>query len=96
MTTATDLLIELAASIPLLPGAACKGRAATFDKAADRTGLPGQRAQTEARRICRACPCKVACRTWFDRLPESDRPLGIVAGRLHSRNRATHPNMARA
>lgn len=68
---------------PALPGARCRGRSHLFDG-------PGQNEDNatvtfrhdHALRLCRGCPALHACRTWFDSLPERERPEGVVAGRL--------------
>lgn len=67
-------LLALAASVPPLPGAACKGRATLFDGE-----TPADRARAE--RVClHECPALGRCRRWVAATPPSRRPVGVVAG----------------
>jgi WhiB family redox-sensing transcriptional regulator len=74
--------ISLPATITQLPdltGAACAGRSDLFDLAA---GPPRHR---EAIALCARCPVLAACRAWFASLPAAERPVGVIAGRVHRR-----------
>jgi WhiB family redox-sensing transcriptional regulator len=65
--------------LPDLTGAACAGRSDLFDLAA------GSRHHREALALCARCPVLTACRAWFASLPSVERPLGVIAGRVHTR-----------
>ena len=76
-----------------LPDAACVNRIELFDATA---GGPGRgRGETAyARRaalaLCRQCPALKLCRQWFDHLPDWERPLGVVAGRVITHSTLAH------
>jgi hypothetical protein len=61
---------------PNLPGAACRGRWDLFDGDASYTD------QQTAKALCAICPCKAACQSWAEALPQTLRPEGIIAGRM--------------
>ncbi|WP_094287663.1 hypothetical protein [Mycobacterium lehmannii] len=64
------------ASVPALPGAACKGRGPLFDGE-----TPADRIRAE--RLCRdACPSLGRCRRWVGSLSPSRRPTGVIAGKF--------------
>lgn len=71
--------------IPALPGAACRSRHDVFDllpgTSPDRDDLAA-----EALAVCRGCPALVGCGQWFDSLPPTQRPVGVIAGRINERN----------
>lgn len=76
-----DKLLDAIGSGPDLPDAACRGMSLAFDPA-ERGEDPADveyRHQT-ALRICVTCPALASCRAWFDALPRSQRPQGVVAG----------------
>ena len=76
--------------VPNLEGAACAGRSDLFDLAPSDSG---DRAHSEARAlaICARCPVLGACRAWFASLPAAQRPVGVIAGRVH-RPRGPRPD----
>jgi WhiB family redox-sensing transcriptional regulator len=55
-----------------------------FDAAAaDRRHLTQVAAVRQAAlQICAHCPELTRCRDWVDSLPASQRPLGVIAGRI--------------
>lgn len=66
---------------PSLPGARCRGRHRLFDEA-----QPGEDADyrhSQALALCGTCPALTRCEQWFDDLPRSRRPAGVVAGQLN-------------
>ena len=79
---------ELSSTIPDLPGARCKGQSRLYDRTIG--ALRGPRQLTEMARkqalpTCSICPVLAQCRTWYDSLPASERPAGVVAGVLNTR-----------
>jgi len=67
---------------PLLPGARCRGRHHLFDEPAS-SELPESvdARQFQAVGLClSSCEALGACREWFDSLPPSQKPPGVVAG----------------
>jgi hypothetical protein len=84
-----ELISALAQAIPELPGARCRGRHELFDLAPPWEDDDTRRYRTDAaKRLCGACPALIACGTWFDGLEPSDRPSGVIAGRLYNPRRA--------
>lgn len=92
----TTVLVEaITARSPALPGALCVGCHALFDPAehGDDRAVTGQR-HDEARALCARCPVLAACTTWVKSLPSQQRPVGMIAGRLHDKHthhREDHP-----
>lgn len=82
-----DLLTELA-SAPQLPGALCRGHAPEWDEpeAADDPDDTAERIEFAVSACCR-CPALAPCAAWFDGLPATRRPGGVVAGRIGSEQR---------
>lgn len=83
MTPLEQLLAELAAGIPDLPGAACRGRHQLFDPPGE--GVLRDEPAEVARRqaaitICNRCPVLDACAVWVASLPRRQRPVGVIAG----------------
>lgn len=78
-----DLFAALAGT-PRLPGARCRGRSWLFDPA-----RPGETQETVAARhrqalgLCGHCPALDRCIEWFEALPKSDRPRGVVGARIN-------------
>lgn len=71
-----DELLGALAGIPKLDGARCVGKSEVFD-------LVDDPETTEyALQQCSNCPALAACELWFDSLPESHRPEGVVADRI--------------
>lgn len=85
--TGADLFAALAA-IPRLPDAACKGRSELFDEARPHEA-PDDVAyrHAAATRICQDCPALQPCRAWVDSLKPSQRPVGVVCGRVTTEHR---------
>jgi hypothetical protein len=84
-------LIGAMAGVPVLAGARCRHKHATFDDA-----QPGESDETVAARHAQAlrlclgdgssgigCPALAACESWFRSMPPSRRPSGVIAGRVH-------------
>jgi hypothetical protein len=71
-------LIGVAAAVPRLPGAACRGlgEMADIEIRSSRTDIDA------AIEICLGCTEMQRCRAWLDSLPAGHKPLGVVAGRL--------------
>ena len=65
--------------LPDLTGAACAGRSDLFDLAA------GSQHHRKALALCARCPVLTACDAWFASLPAAERPVGVIAGRVHKR-----------
>ncbi|AFM16986.1 hypothetical protein Mycch_2203 [Mycolicibacterium chubuense NBB4] len=77
-------LFDAVGLAPSLPGAKCRGRHRLFDP--PNHGVePGEAeyAERAAQRLCSVCPALVRCAAWFESLPPSRRPLGVVAGRVN-------------
>jgi hypothetical protein len=62
-----ELLDDLC-TVPLLPGAACKGRTDVFDDLAR---------ATEALQICAGCPALAACRDWLESTSYKPTPVRV-------------------
>jgi len=76
-----DLLAELEATVPRLPGAACVGHHELFDLLPAGTRNPDYWEQTAAAlQLCRGCPALQACKQWLVSLASAARPSGVVAG----------------
>ena len=75
------------APLPDLTGAACAGRGDLFDL---RPVHSDHRAYREALALCARCPVLGACRAWFASLPAAERPVGVIAGRVHRRPGPSH------
>lgn len=87
MTDWNTMVAELG-QIPELPGARCRNRHELFDATiVGRRGAPPddlEYARSAAVRLCRACPALDPCRAWFEALPATQRPRGVVAGSLNN------------
>ncbi len=83
MSAIDRLFAELAASIPALPGAACKGRHQLFDpQPDDRHPDIARRLENTALSICKTCPALEPCRAWLAGLEPHQRPFGVTAGKV--------------
>ncbi|MGP4058782.1 hypothetical protein ACTWP6_28845 [Mycobacterium sp. 4D054] len=74
-------LFDAVGLAPSLPGAKCRGRHSLFDDAA--TGEHPDvvvRRHAEAIVLCARCPALDRCVDWYESLPRSQRPFGVVAG----------------
>lgn len=77
---------------PALPGARCRGRHHLFDEQGkNETPEAAAERHTQALGLCRLCPSLAGCTTWFDTLPASRRPKGVVAGQLNIPNPPGRP-----
>ncbi len=81
-----DQLAAILAAVgaaPALPGARCRGRHHLFDEA-----TPDEDPDTvayrhdHALRLCRSCTALASCEQWFESLPRSQRPSGVIAGQV--------------
>lgn len=86
--TQWQTMSALLAGIPELPGARCSGKASLYEATvAERTKAPAiradlERARTGALRLCAECPAAGPCLQWFDGLPVTRLPRGVVAGQV--------------
>ena len=81
-------LADLAASIPRLPEAACKGRHELFDAPAeDMEPVIARRLESTALVICQTCPELEPCREWLDGLESHQQPYGVTAGMVRRERR---------
>lgn len=77
---------------PALPGARCRGRPHMFDEQqTDEDIEAAAQRHAQALSLCRDCPALASCSAWFDDLPRSKRPTGVVAGQLHRPNAVGRP-----
>ena len=78
-----SLLAELLRGTPKLDGA-CVGRwPGLWDPPTKDEDPPdSEYRHSRALTICRNCSCLDACASWVEGLPRSQRPAGVVAGRL--------------
>lgn len=76
-------LLDALGAAPALPGARCRGKAHLFDEAGKHEA-PETTAQRHAQAagLCQGCTALASCAAWFDSLPRTRRPLGVVAGRV--------------
>lgn len=74
-----DLLGDLG-SMPVLPGALCKGKGDLFDPGEGRGAH-----HVRAIELCGRCPALQPCEEWFESLSAKERPRGVVAGRLRGK-----------
>ena len=103
MTYVGSLLDELGAA-PNMPAARCATDHGwqLFDRTIEGNcrGVGGSEnlaaARAQALRVCANCPELQRCRAWFDRLPPSQRPQGVCAGRLNvtTKRRTTNKETA--
>jgi hypothetical protein len=62
---------------PELKGGRCVGEWEIFDNEHGSAEL-----EEYAINLCQACPALAECRSWFESLKPSKRPIGVVAGRV--------------
>jgi WhiB family redox-sensing transcriptional regulator len=74
--TVVDNLFAALRSIPALPGAKCVGRHELFE-----SPDPGDIAN--AVELCSHCPARLPCAQWVESLPPTQRPAGVVGGRVY-------------
>jgi len=87
----TDLVDALGLA-PSLDGALCRGRSTAFDE-------PPPEADEDvaidlvvaAMVICDRCPAREACTRWLEGLAPTQRPAGVVAGRVTAPELAQTP-----
>ena len=78
---ATELLGDPATRF--IDSAACAGRWQLFDPGAEGEPFDTVRYRHQAaQRVCGTCPVLSECRSWIDSLPQEERPLGVIAGRV--------------
>jgi hypothetical protein len=88
MSTAIDeLFAELAAGIPDLPGARCKGRTEWDEWECPET-------IEFCIHHCNSCVELQKCSQWHDSLTPAQRPTGVCAGRLNKPRRPRKPKDA--
>lgn len=81
--------------IPDLDDAACVGMWAAFDPAEpDENTDDIEYRHNAALALCKACPALPDCSAWFDSLKPSQRPPGVVAGRVTAPRRPGRPRRA--
>ncbi len=92
MSDQLDDLIAAIGRAPVLPGARCRGRHHLFDTADSREDpdVAIQR-HSQAVELCARCPSLTRCEDWLDSLPNNQRPLGVVAGRVNLANPVGRP-----
>lgn len=90
--TSLDSMLGAILGAPALPGAKCRGRHHLFDdRHPDETPDTREQRHNAALTLCRNCPALNPCAAWFDRLRPSQRPEGVIAGRVHVRKFRTKP-----
>ncbi|ULE32585.1 hypothetical protein [Mycobacterium sp. IDR2000157661] len=79
----------LLAGVPDLPGARCKGKADLYERTVAVQRADGEPTRDEldtaraaALALCAECPSLVPCRAYVDGLRPSQRPHGVIAGRV--------------
>jgi WhiB family redox-sensing transcriptional regulator len=89
--TWTDLLAAVGVA-PALPGARCRGKHHLYDDAEknEAAEVVAQR-HAQALQLCSGCTALASCATWFESLPPSRRPPGVVAGRLSAAKTVGRP-----
>ncbi len=88
MSAVDRLLDELAAAIPALPEAACRGRHELFDaQPEDRHPDIARRLEQTALGICATCAALEPCREWLAGLEPNQRPYGVTAGTVRRERR---------
>ena len=81
---------------PSLPGAACRNRAELFDRAAGGyVRADVEYARSAGPRPMSVVPSLAQCRAWFDSLPVSKRPRGVIAGQVVTKRWLTRRGDAR-
>ena len=77
-------LLDAVGLAPSLPGANCRGRHALFDDGAtgEHPDDVNQR-HAEAIGLCACCPALDRCADWYDGLPPTRRPAGVIAGQVN-------------
>ncbi|OWL97005.1 hypothetical protein B7435_26835 [Mycolicibacterium peregrinum] len=95
MSDTLHSLLEAVGAAPALPGARCRGRHHLFDEAGKHEA-PETAAQRHAQAVglCTHCTALTSCQQWFDALPRSKRPPGVVAGKIPRAERPGRPKKA--
>jgi hypothetical protein len=70
------------AHTPNLDGATCAGRSDLFDLQPFHSADRAMR-EAQALTLCAHCPALLACKRYFDSMPLSVQPYGVIAGRVH-------------
>lgn len=92
-STPHDLFAALGLA-PALPGARCRGKHHLFDAPSELDREPTDvtaARHAQAIELCRRCTALASCTTWFDSLPKSKRPHGVVAGQINNTRSAGRP-----
>lgn len=77
-------LFDAVGLAPSLPGAKCRGRHHLFDPPeTDTNAEDALYAEQAALKICSWCPALARCADWYESLPKSKRPPGVVAGTVN-------------
>jgi hypothetical protein len=80
-----DALLDAIGAAPVLPGAKCRHRSHLFDEARrDEAPETVDQRHAQALMLCRDCPALASCQQWFTSLKPSQKPPGVVAGRIHT------------
>jgi hypothetical protein len=94
----SDQLTALLAAVgaaPALPGARCRGRHHLFDEqGAHETPETAAERHQQAIGLCTHCDALASCQQWFNALPRSKRPPGVVAGKAPRVERPGRPKKA--
>lgn len=81
----TAALFEALRGIPRLAGAACVGLSDAFDPAhQDEDTADTRYRHTVALRLCNECPALTDCSKWVATLRPSQKPPGVIAGRINT------------
>jgi len=83
MSAAAPLFTALVKA-PSMSDAACIGRWHDFDpEAAGEHPTAVAQRHTAALRLCDQCRARARCEAWFESLPKTQRPHGVIAGRIY-------------
>ncbi|CAN5407543.1 hypothetical protein BH09ACT7_BH09ACT7_05010 [soil metagenome] len=81
-----------AVATPPLQGARCVGRWGLFDEAdPDEDSADVGARHRQALNLCQLCPAMSACARWVGALPATQRPSGVIAGRVNHHSPAAWP-----
>lgn len=80
-------LLAAFAAVPRLDGALCRGHGDLWDppELFGRDPVDTEQRLAFAVSACRVCPALNPCRDWVASLKASDRPGGVIAGRVVTR-----------
>lgn len=87
-----ETLLASLAGVPTLPGARCRGRHHLFDDGRQGEDIDVVNTRhSQALQLCAGCPALERCADWLETLSPSQRPLGVVAGRVFRPKSAGRP-----